>query len=112
MTVARAFCKDRDATLRLLDRDRLDRFLRKWNQPRPREWIGDSWLASMHKARLQINAFTRERGSPSTAIQTRSAMPAPVRAAVAQARQIQIAPSVEFPTRTDVPALTQNRGAP
>jgi hypothetical protein len=58
MTAARAFCKDRDATLRSLDRDRLDRFLRKWNQPRPREWIGDVWLASMHKARLQINTFT------------------------------------------------------
>jgi hypothetical protein len=58
MTAARAFCKDRDATLRSLDRDRLDRFLRKWNQPRPREWIGDSWLAAMHKARLQIDAFT------------------------------------------------------
>src|SRR5258708_28990097 len=58
MTATRAFCKDRDATLRSLDRDRLDRCLRKWNQPRPREWIGAAWLASMHKARLQIDAFT------------------------------------------------------
>ena len=57
MTAARAFCKDRDAALRSLDRDRLDGFLRKWNQPRPREWIGDAWLASMHKARLQIEVF-------------------------------------------------------
>jgi hypothetical protein len=61
MTTARAFCKDRDATLRSLDRDRLDRFLCKWNQPRPREWIGDAWLASMHKARLQVDAFNRSR---------------------------------------------------
>jgi hypothetical protein len=96
MTAARAFCKDRDATLRSLDRDRLDRFLRKWNQPRPREWIGDSWLAAMHKARLQIDAFTEAEKavSPRMAIQRRSAMPAFVRAAVAQARQIQIAPCV------------------
>ena len=55
---SRAFCKDRDAVLRALDRDKLERFLRKWNQPLPREWIGDSWLASMHKARLQIVSFT------------------------------------------------------
>jgi|HubBroStandDraft_3_1064219.scaffolds.fasta_scaffold224303_1 hypothetical protein len=58
MAVARAFRKDRDATLRSLDRDRLDRFLRERNQPRPSEWIGDAWLASMHKARLRIDAFT------------------------------------------------------
>jgi hypothetical protein len=58
MTAAPAFCKDRDAALRALDRDKLDRFLRKWNQPRPHEWIGDAWLASMHKARLQIYTFT------------------------------------------------------
>ena len=55
---SRAFCKDRDAVLRALDRDKLERFLRKWNQPRSYEWIGDSWLAAMHKARLQIVAFT------------------------------------------------------
>ncbi len=58
MTAIRAFNKERDAMLRSLDRGQLDRFLRKWKQPRPRKWVDDAWLGAMHKARLQIASFT------------------------------------------------------
>jgi hypothetical protein len=55
---ARAFRKERDAVLRALDRNKLDSFLLKWGLPRPRHWIADAWLASMHKSRLQVGDFT------------------------------------------------------
>jgi hypothetical protein len=59
MSRAKAFNRDRDAALRSLDRGQFEQFQKKWNLPRPREWIDDAWLASMHKARLQINTFTQ-----------------------------------------------------
>ncbi|HMH95646.1 MAG TPA: hypothetical protein VK577_03585 [Bradyrhizobium sp.] len=58
MSAARAYRKERDEVLRALDRDKLDRFLRKWKQPRPRTWIDDAWLAMMHKTRLDLVEFT------------------------------------------------------
>ncbi len=58
MTAAKQFVLDRDFALRSLDSDELDRFAKKWNVPVPRQWIGDARLASMHKARLQLDAFT------------------------------------------------------
>lgn len=58
MTAAKAFSRDRDAALRSLDGEQFDRFARKWGVPVPRAWVGDARLAAMHKARLQIEAFT------------------------------------------------------
>ena len=58
MTAARAFSKERNAALRSLDRSEFDHFMRKWNLPRPKQWIGDAWLAAMHKARLHIAEFS------------------------------------------------------
>lgn len=58
MSRMKAFNRDRDAAMRSLDRGQLEKFLRKWDQPRPKTWIGDAWLAAMHKGRLQIDTFT------------------------------------------------------
>jgi hypothetical protein len=58
MNKIKAFTRDRDAALLALDRRQFEKFLRKWCLPQPRDWIGDSWLAAMHKARLQLVSFT------------------------------------------------------
>ena len=58
MSAKKAYEKDRDAVLRSLDRHELSRFLKEWNQPRPHAWIGDAWLAAMHRVRLQLDSFT------------------------------------------------------
>lgn len=63
MSASRAFVKDRNAVLRALDETAFDKFYRKWEIARPREWIGNARLIMMHKARLHIVDFTQEEKS-------------------------------------------------
>lgn len=52
------YMKQRDAVLRALDEDGLDRLFRKWGLTRPREWLPNARLIMMHKLRLEIDSFS------------------------------------------------------
>lgn len=58
MTPEERFILERNEVLKSLDEARLDAFARKWEVPQPASWEPGAKTASMHKARLAVDAFT------------------------------------------------------
>jgi hypothetical protein len=62
------FCAERDRVLRALDVPMYEAFLRAQGVILPEQWARpDVPIASMHKARLHLNAFTAEEKAASRA---------------------------------------------